>query len=111
MKGYALNETQTPGLKLNDRRTYKRMGFVGRIRWNAGGVDRVGRARDISEGNAGFAVHSLSTPSKGDVIQLIFELTGDHEWLVDNAAVVKRCERTEDNLYNVGVEFSPLDMD
>ena len=111
MKGDALNNKQTPGLMLNDRRANKRMGFVGRIRWNTGGVDRIGRARDISEADAGFTVHSLSAPSKGDVISLIYELTPDHEWLVDNAAVVKRCDRTEDNLYDVGVQFSPLAID
>ncbi|UCD27428.1 MAG: PilZ domain-containing protein [Planctomycetota bacterium] len=99
------------GLTLRDRRAYRRMGFTSPVRWSYDGVDRYGRARDLSECDAGFTVRALNAPQVGDKIRLVFELTDDHEWVVDEGAEVRRCDKGEADLFHVGVRFSPLTVD
>jgi len=96
---------------LHERRTYDRLGFDCPIRWNNGGVDRYGWARDVSDGDAGFTVRALGAPQLGDKIRLIFELCPDREWVVDECAIVKRCHEDEYGLCHVGVRLNPLVMD
>jgi hypothetical protein len=91
-----------------ERRTCSRTGFDCPVRWNDGGADRVGWARDASEGNAGFVTRAISAPRVGQSIHLVFELDPDLEWLVDEEAVVARCEHRKDDLCHVGVRLSPV---
>ena len=114
MKGSALTSRcalRDRGFPLKERRAHRRMGFVGRVRWNLGGVDRNGCARDVSEYDAGFTVRALNAPAVNERVRLIFELSPDHEWVVDECAVVKRCDRDENHLCHVGVQFSTIQMD
>lgn len=93
-----------------DYRVRPRLQFDCPIRWNCDGVDRFGMARDASEIGAGFTVRSLSRPLVGQAIRLVFELEDDHEWIVDDQAIVARCDRRADGLYDVGVRLRELDV-
>jgi hypothetical protein len=91
-------------------RVRPRLRFDCPIRWSCGGVDRFGIARDASEIGAGFTVRSLSQPQVGQEIRLVFELDDDHEWIVDEKAVVARCDPRPDGLCDVGVRLRKLDV-
>jgi len=93
-----------------ERRAFPRVGFDCPVRWNTGGVDRFGWARDASEGGAGFTVRSISKPGVGQTIHLAFELDPLLEWVADTEATVERCDELDDGLWNVGVRFRPLEV-
>lgn len=91
---------------LPERRAFLRVGFDCPVRWNTGGADRPGWARDASEAGAGFTTHAISAPEIGQTIQLIFELDPQLQWIADESAIVQRCEKQGDGLCNVGVRLS-----
>ena len=91
-------------------RSALRLEFDCPIRWSCGGVDRFGIARDASETGAGFTVRSISQPSVGQEIRLVFELDGTCEWVVDERAIVTRCDPRPDGMTDVGVQLQPLDI-
>ncbi len=95
-----------------DGREHLRLGFDCPIRWShvGGGVDRRGLARDASESGAGFTVRAISRPEVGQSLRLVFELDDDHEWIVDEAAVVARCDPRPDGLCDVGVVLREINM-
>ena len=91
-------------------RSALRLEFDCPIRWSCGGVDRFGTARDASEIGAGFTVRSISQPCIGQEIRLVFELDGIYEWVVDERAIVTRCDPRPDGMTDVGVRLQPLNM-
>jgi len=98
-------------LSETDRRASSRIRFDCPVRWRRGGADRYGWARDASEAGAGFTVRSLGAPAVGDTIRLVFELDDRYEWVVDEKAVVRRCDPRDHGLCEVGVRLSDLEMD
>jgi len=98
------------GSPQTDRRASSRIRFDCPVRWGRGGADRFGWARDASEQGAGFTVRSLSAPSLDDTIRLVFELDDRYEWVVDDNAVVRRCDPRDDGMCEVGVQLSDLGM-
>jgi hypothetical protein len=94
-----------------DRRSHLRLDFDCPVRWTDGGVDRPGRARDVSPFDAGFTVRRLSAPEVGQDISLTFELEPDRDWLVSPRAKVTRCDLREDGLFDVGVELRAAALD
>lgn len=76
------------------------------MRWTAGGVDRAGWARDVSDNGAGFTVRSLSAPPVGAKIRVVFDLEEDQEWVVDERAIVTRCDEHSQGLCDIGVRFT-----
>lgn len=93
-----------------DRRAFPRIPFDCPVRWNSGGADRPGRARDVSEGGAGFTVRAMSAPKVGQAIRLMFELDPRLEWIVDERATVERCDEQSSGLWDVGVRLNELEM-
>ena len=93
-----------------ENRAFPRVGFDCPVRWSTGGADRCGWARDASEAGAGFTVRSISAPQVGQTIQLSFELDPRLEWIVDENAVVERCDEQGNGLWEVGVRLSDLGM-
>jgi hypothetical protein len=73
-------------------------------------VDRYGLARDVSETGAGFTVRTICQPRVGQKIRLVFELDDDYEWVVDDRAVVTRCDPRSDGLCDVGVRLWEIQM-
>ena len=101
-------QTRHPLPMESERRRHMRIGFDCPVRWNIGGVDRVGWARDVSESGAGFLVRPINAPDPGEDIRLIFELDENHQWMVDDRAHVQRCESRPDGLVEVGVQLTPI---
>jgi len=85
-----------------------RLAFDCPARWTDGSVDRYGISRDISQTGVSFTVRPLSIPHLGERIKLIFELDTEREWVVDENAIVVRCDPREDGLFDVGVELRPV---
>jgi hypothetical protein len=95
---------------LAERRQTPRLGFDCPVRWNNGGVDRFGQTLDISDHGLGFTTRPLCIPKRGDRIDLVLELDEQHDWPVDTAATVVRCDPLPQGLYVIGVQFSqPLE--
>jgi len=92
-----------------EHRSSPRIRFSCPVRWNNGCVDRVGWARDASENSAGFVARAISAPVVGETIRLIFELGERYEWLVDEQAIVQRCDPCGDDLWEVGVRLTPTE--
>lgn len=100
----------TPG-QPEERRTRRRVGFDCPIRWSAGGADRPGWARDVSDQGAGFVTRALCAPRPGERIRLVFEFDDEGEWVVDEHALVVRTVPGKAGVTDVGVRLSPLDDD
>lgn len=99
-----------PELTRAERRAFPRVEFDCPARWSTGGADRCGWARDASEAGAGFTVRSISAPQVGQSIQLSFELDPRLEWVVDENAIVERCDEQGNGLWEVGVRLGDLGM-
>ncbi len=93
-----------------DNRARPRLSFYCTIRWSDGGADRHGIARDASEIGVGFTVRALSKPMVEQNIRLVFELDDGYEWVVDDRAVVTRCDPRPDGLCDIGVRLRQIDM-
>lgn len=93
-----------------ENRARPRLQFDCTIRWNDGGVDRLGTARDASEIGVGFTVRSICRPHVGQAIRLVFELDDGYEWMVDDRAVVTRCDLRPDGLCDVGVRLRHIEI-
>ena len=89
-----------------ERRACPRIGFDCPVRWNRGGADGVGWARDASESGAGFVARDICAPAVGQKITLVYELEPDLEWVLDENATVVRCDDRPGGLQSVGVLFS-----
>ena len=88
-----------------DRRAHPRIGFDCPIQWGADGTDRLGWARDASEGGASFTMKALSAPPVGKTGRLIFQLDNYCEWLVALKAVVRWCKPCDGDMCLVGVRL------
>lgn len=95
----------------HERRDHTRIRFDCPVRWSVGGVDRFGIARDVSELGAGFTVRQISQPAIGARIQVVFELAENYEWIVDDKAIVTRCDRRADGMFDVGVHLRKMNID
>ena len=92
-----------------DRRRYSRIGFDCPVRGSAGGPERVGWARDVSEGDAGFTIRAASAPQVGDRVRVIFELEPTIDWLVHEEATITRCDQRGPGRCEVGIRFGPVE--
>ena len=102
----ALSAPKPSTTRSPERRAHERVGFNCPVRWDAGGVDRVGWARDASERGAGFTTRAISAPQVGQGIRLVFELDSVREWVLDERAIVARCDPGDQGLCQIGVRLT-----
>jgi hypothetical protein len=100
-----LNNAQSKN-RNEDRRNSPRKPFDCVVRWDTGGVERYGQSKDVSMYGAGFTVRSLSAPQIGQRVRVVLQLADDYDWLLDDAAIVQRCDSVGEDLCEVGIRLT-----